>query len=209
MKKTLFVAAFSSILFSGCATKDFVNERVSKESAVIGANMAKMEAETSAKIAANDRRYEERFTAMQNAQNTISKLAQDALNRANAAHKLAEGKLLAETVLTDDKFKFQFGTAKISKEAEAQLIEMVNKLKADNKNVYIEIQGHTDVIGSSQSNMRLGLERAEAVRQLLHKAGIPLHRINTVSYGETQPVNPGFSRAAHAQNRRVVIMVLA
>jgi peptidoglycan-associated lipoprotein len=200
----LILVITSCLVLSACATKDFVNERVGAEASRLNASIAKVDST----IAANDKRYDERFSSMQTAQGATSKLAQDALGRANAAHKLAEGKLVMETVMTDDQFKFDFSTAKVSKSAEAMLNDLVSKLKADNKNIYIEIQGHTDTIGSPQSNLRLGQERAEAVRQYLHKAGIPLHRMSTVSYGETQPSKAGNNRQAHSQNRRVVVMVL-
>ncbi len=204
----LLLAAISCLVFSGCATKEFVTERVGLEGTRLDASIAKVEATTAANAAASDKKNEERFTALQNSQGANSKLAEQALARANAAHKLAEGKLVMETVMTDDQFKFAFGTAKVSKNAETVLNDLVSKLKADNKNIYIEVQGHTDTIGSADSNLRLGQQRADAVRQYLHKAGIPLHRISTISYGESQPAVTGNKRQDHLQNRRVVVMVL-
>jgi peptidoglycan-associated lipoprotein len=207
MKHALLLALCLATL-SGCATKNFVNERVSAEGARLDSSIATARSASAAELAASVKRADERHAALESAQGTTSKLAQDALARANAAHKLAEGKLIAETVLTDDQFKFAFGSARMSKQAEELLLNMASKLKADNKNVFIEIQGHTDAIGSAEANMRLGQARADAVRRQLHKAGIPLHRIHTVSYGESQPVAQGSRRDAHAQNRRVVVMVL-
>jgi peptidoglycan-associated lipoprotein len=204
----LLLAAISCLVFSGCATKEFVTERVGLEGTRLDASIAKVEATAAANAAASDKKNEERFTVLQNSQGANSKLAEQALARANAAHKLAEGKLVMETVMTDDQFKFAFGTAKVNKNAETVLSDLVSKLKADNKNIYIEVQGHTDTVGSAEGNLRLGQQRADAVRQYLHKAGIPLHRISTVSYGESQPAVPGNKRQNHAQNRRVIVMVL-
>ncbi len=205
----LFFAAVSCVVLSACATKDFVNERVGAEGSRLDSNIAKVDAKFDANLAAATKRNDERFATLQTAQGATSKLAEDALARANAAQKLAEGKLLMETVMTDDQFRFQFGAAKVNKTAETVLNDLVTKLKTDNKNVFIEVQGHTDMAGSADSNLRLGQQRADAVRQYLHKAGIPLHRISTVSYGKTQPVATGKTRQAQAQNRRVVVMVLA
>jgi peptidoglycan-associated lipoprotein len=205
----LFFLVIASFVLSACATKDFVNERVGSEGARLDASIAKVDTNLAASIAASTKRNDERFATMQNAQGATSKLAEDALARANAAHKLAEGKLLMETVMTDDQFRFQFGAAKVNKPAETVLNDLVSKLKADNKNIFIEIQGHTDIVGSADSNLRLGQQRADAVRQYLHKAGIPLHRMSTVSYGKSQPIATGKNRQANAQNRRVVLMVLA
>jgi peptidoglycan-associated lipoprotein len=211
MKKLLLIS-ISSLVLSACATKTFVNEQVSTEGKRLESSIANVDAnvaKVNATVTANDRRYEERLASMQSGLGENSKLAQDALGRANAAHKLAEGKLISETVLSDDKFRFSYGTAQLSKSAESMLSDIVGKLKADNKNVFIEIQGHTDTVGSAQYNVKLGQERAEAVRQYLYKSGIPLHRINTVSYGESQPLVKGNNRTANSQNRRVVLMVLA
>ena len=73
--------------------------------------------------------------------------AREALDRANAAHKLAEGKFLYEVVLSDDSMKFPVDKSTLSPEAEQRLSELVSRLKGENKNVYLEIQGHTDSTG--------------------------------------------------------------
>jgi outer membrane protein OmpA-like peptidoglycan-associated protein len=82
-------------------------------------------------------------------------------------------------------------------------------LKAENQNVYLEIQGHTDSVGPEEYNFRLGLERAETVRRYLSESGIPLHRISVISYGEERPVATNKTKDGRSQNRRVVIQVLA
>ena len=85
----------------------------------------------------------------------------------------------------------------------------MQQLTADPKNVYLEIEGHTDSVGSPTLNERLGLERAEAVKRYLYEQhSIPLHKMNVISFGETKPVAPNGTRDGRAQNRRVVIKVL-
>jgi outer membrane protein OmpA-like peptidoglycan-associated protein len=139
----------------------------------------------------------------------ISQTAQDALRRAQEAGKLAEGKFLYETVLTDDKVKFGFDTSDLSPEAMAALDDFAAKIKQDNKNVYVEIQGHTDNVGSEKYNQELGLLRAESVRRYLNqKQSFPLHRINVISYGKTSPIADNKTREGRAQNRRVALVVL-
>jgi outer membrane protein OmpA-like peptidoglycan-associated protein len=87
---------------------------------------------------------------------------------------------------------------------------MINQLKADPKGAYFEIEGHTDNTGSKLVNEKLGMERAEAVKRYLYEQHqIPLHKINVISYGEDKPVAPNNTRDGRAQNRRVVIRVLA
>ena len=99
--------------------------------------------------------------------------------------------------------KFETGKADLSAEAQAALTAFAEKVKATNKNVFIEIEGHADSRGSATSNNQLAIKRAEATRQYLRDQGIPLNRMETVSYGETKPTSNG-----DTEDRRVVMVVL-
>ena len=188
----LAVAAMAVGAFGlgGCATKDYVNE----------------------KVAAEDTKVQAAQTTLDQHQTHLSRLDQstkDALERATAAGKLAEGKFLYSMVLSDDSVKFPEDSSKLSPEAQQRLLEFAEKLKNDNRNVYLEIQGHTDSRGSDSRNQRLGEERAEAVRNYLHdQHGIALNRMQVISYGESKPVEDNKTKEHRAQNRRVVIKVL-
>jgi peptidoglycan-associated lipoprotein len=135
--------------------------------------------------------------------------AGEALSRANAAHKLAEGKFLYQVVLSDDSVKFPVNRHALSPEAEARLAELAQRLKGENKSVYLEIQGYTDATGAEDYNEKLGQDRAEAVRRYLSKQGVALNRMATISYGEEDPVAPDDTPEGRAQNRRVAIVVLS
>ena len=87
-------------------------------------------------------------------------------------------------VLSDDSVKFPVDSAKLSPEAQERLTAFADKLKDDNRNVYLEIQGHTDARGPATVNERLGEERAEAVRRFMNQHGVPLNRMATISYGK-------------------------
>ena len=104
--------------------------------------------------------------------------------------------------------KFGPSKAALSPEAQARLDAFVDKLKTDNRNVYVEVQGHTDATGSKVANYRLGEERAEAVRRYLNEKGVALNRISTISYGPDVPAAPNKNRAGRQANRRVVLIVL-
>ncbi|MGA7179522.1 MAG: OmpA family protein [Thiobacillaceae bacterium] len=210
MTTSLLWTALLAILVSGCATKDYVNEQIASvnkrlegQSTKLG-NLDSGYASVGRDLKAQGSRIDRNEANI--GQN--SKLAQDALDRASAAHVLAEGKLIDELVLSDDKVKFAWNKAVISKDGKAQLDAFAQQLTVDNKNVYIEIQGHTDSTGTAAYNKQLGLERAEVVHDYLNQAGIPLHRMNVISYGETRPVTDNKTRAHRAQNRRVVLEVL-
>ena len=119
-------------------------------------------------------------------------------------------RLVYEVTLNEDQGNFRFGRADLPDEAKARLDELVSQLKADPQGVYIEIEGHTDSIGSKTLNERLGMERAETVKRYLYETHqVPLHKINVISYGEDKPVAPNNTRDGRAQNRRVVVKVLS
>lgn len=166
----------------GCATKGFVRENV----AVVGSRVDTASTELAA----------------------VGGTARDALDRATAAGKLAEGKFLFAEVLSDDSMKFQVDQASLSPEAQSRLDAFVEKLKTDNRNVYVEVQGHTDATGPKDHNYRLGEARAESVRRYLNQHGVALNRIGTISYGPDAPVAGNGDRDGRQQNRRVVLIVL-
>ncbi|MGE5233774.1 MAG: OmpA family protein [Acidobacteriota bacterium] len=201
-KKTMWVplAIAAALVAAGCATKDYVKQEVGSSEAKSSERIAGVETQVE-KNQMTLKEHDTRITA-------TSKTAQEALDRAIAAGKLAEGKFLYETVLSDDKVKFSFDKADLSADAKKALDEFADNLKKDNKNVYIEIQGHTDNIGSDDYNLKLGEGRAEAVRRYLSMKGVPLHRMNVISYGKTAPVADNKTREGRAQNRRVVLVVL-
>ena len=69
----------------------------------------------------------------------------------------------------------------------------------------ITIEGNTDERGSREYNIALGQKRADSVRQMMVILGVKEDQIETVSFGEEKPRNPGHDEAAFAQNRRADI----
>src|SRR5262249_51354408 len=111
--------------------------------------------------------------------------------------------------LQDDATKFALNKYALSDDEKSKLTDFANKLKTDNRNVYIEIQGHTDATGTADYNMTLGEERAEAGRLCLNEQGVALNPMNTTAYGKTARVADNKPKAGRAQNRRVNIVVMA
>jgi outer membrane protein OmpA-like peptidoglycan-associated protein len=196
------IALFSSALLiagglSACATPDYVRRQVAAEDLKLQA--------TQGQVAANQTTLSDHEARMAG----LDRTSREALDRAQAAGKLAEGKFLYAMVLSDDSVKFPPDSSELSPEARTRLLDLVQKLKSENKNVYLEIQGHTDAAGSKSVNMRLGQDRAEAVRLFMNRQGVALNRMATISYGGDAPVASNKTRSGRAQNRRVVIVVLA
>jgi outer membrane protein OmpA-like peptidoglycan-associated protein/uncharacterized membrane protein YeaQ/YmgE (transglycosylase-associated protein family) len=69
--------------------------------------------------------------------------------------------------------------------------------------VTIRIEGHTDNLGDPAANRRLSLERANAVKDALVKAGVPPDRISTEGFGSEKPLAPNDTEENRAKNRRI------
>jgi peptidoglycan-associated lipoprotein len=179
MRALLTVILAAGALTSGCATQKYVDTQ----------------------IATLNQSLTERGTATEG-------LARDALGRANAAHKLAEGKFVYAATLSEEMARFSPSRSELPPEAQARLAQISDQLIADNKNVYIEIQGHTDSTGSPAVNQNVGLARAEAVRLFLNQRGVPLNRMASISYRDTAPAAPNDTAQSRAANRRVVLIVM-
>lgn len=135
--------------------------------------------------------------------------AREALQRAMDAGRLAEGKFVYQVALNDGTLRFPLGKSVLSAEGMKALDAFAARLRSENRNVYVEIQGHTDNTGSEAGNQALGLARAAEVRQYLAVRGaVPLHRLSVISYGATTPLADNKTRKGREQNRRVVLVVL-
>jgi outer membrane protein OmpA-like peptidoglycan-associated protein len=187
------VLAAGAVSLGACATEKYVNEHV---------------AVVDQKAQATQGQVDQQGQALQQHDARLAQLdqaAKDAMQRADAAGKAAAGKFAYSPVLTDDSIKFNASSAKLSAEAQTRLMDLVNKLKADNKNVYVEIQGHTD----SREPMSVGKARADAVMRFMNQQGVALNRMASITYGKEQPIAANSTKAGRAQNRCVVLVVLA
>ncbi len=143
------------------------------------------------------------------AANTANSAAKEAANKATAVETSVR-RLVYTVTLSEDQGNFKFGAADLPDEAKARLDSVINQLKSNPQGVFIEIEGHTDNVGDKAMNEKLGMERAEVVKRYIYEQHqVPLHKINTISYGEDKPVAPNNTRDGRAQNRRVVIRVLS
>jgi len=231
MRKSLFTASILALAVAvapACATKKFVRTEVGNVNSKVdtlggtvettqqrvGTNEARIgsvdqKAEAAGKAAADAR------GAAGQAQNSADAAAASAKavgTRVDsvAADVAASRKLVYEVTLSEDQGNFKFGKTDLPDEAKARLDQVVQQMKADTKNIFIEIEGHTDNVGSPEINERIGMERAEAVKRYLYEQHqIPLHKMNVISYGEEKPVAPNNKRDGRAQNRRVVVKVLS
>lgn len=186
---------------AACASKGFVRSTVEESEARTTRTTDVLQSQIErdqTKLAQHEEQMEE-----------ISATAGDALERAIAAGKLAEGKFLYETILSEDKIRFDFDKADPTPSGVETLAAFASDLKSRNEDVFIEVQGHTDATGSEAYNLALGEKRAESVRRYLSREhGIALHRMSVISYGESSPIADNATREGRSVNRRVGLIVL-
>ncbi len=103
--------------------------------------------------------------------------------------------------------RFRSGSATLEPSALPLLKQVASVLKAA-ASLSIEIQGHTDDVGSALKNVRLSQKRAEAIRAVLVKAGVAQSRLVAKGYGPTRPRASNSTPAGREQNRRVEFLIL-
>ncbi len=101
---------------------------------------------------------------------------------------------------------FDFGKATLLNESKLELNRVAEFLKK-NRNASIEVDGHTDDVGTEEANNRLSLERATNVMNYLIERKIPKERMEAKGFGKTRPIKKGSDDASRALNRRVEMVI--
>ena len=208
LSPALVVVLVLGLSLTGCATKKWVNEQVSAYGQVTNTKIHELQDS----VEGNQAEISELAANQEALAADVAKLSEateEAMARADAAGVLALGKFLYEVTITDDGVMFGFDKAGLSDEAKAELDEFAATVKAVEGHAYVEIQGHTDNIGSEGYNLKLGYKRAEAAMRYLNmEQGIPLFRMNVISYGEYKPIGDNSTKDGRAQNRRVTLVAM-
>ncbi|MBM13507.1 MAG: peptidoglycan-associated lipoprotein [Halieaceae bacterium] len=129
--------------------------------------------------------------------------AQEAAAREAEQQARAEAQRALEVAAADvgTIFYFGFDSSSLTDESRAQVDAHITALLGNNDSVRLE--GHTDERGTREYNLALGERRANAVRDYMVANGVPSYRIETISYGEENPVAYGSGETNWQQNRRV------
>ena len=221
MLRKLFVAIPITVMAvsgTACASKKFVRTSVGEVNDKVD-SLGRSVEETQERTRKNEGRITE-VDQKADAAHQAARQANDAATAASSEAKAVGSKLddfdksnrrlVYEVVLNEDSGNFKFGKTELPDEAKQKIDQMVSQLKTDPKNIWIEIEGHTDNVGPKTVNEKIGLERAEAVQRYLYEQyQIPLHKMNVISYGADKPIAPNKTKDGRAQNRRVVVKVLA
>lgn len=189
MMKLLLTFLFSVLFLSNCATRSFVRDEVQKVRVVAEENRSGII------------RVEENFEAIEIETDRALALADYVLWKSNVA--------VTEfvTYLSKREIYFAFDSYGFDKKAVSVLAE-VGRLLRLNPEYELTVEGHTDNIASNVYNQDLGRRRVESVEKyLVERFDIPLHRIFSLTFGESAPKASNATSAGRAENRRVVLQV--
>lgn len=179
----LMILAFSLTLFSGCAEKKAVVKDEAVQEQKAPAQAAPVVDDEAARRA---KEQADREAALK------AQAAKDAAAKRNAA-------ALAD--LNIQNIYFDFDKSSIRPDAR-EILKANAEIFVKNGEAKIVIEGYCDERGTAEYNMALGERRAQEAKQYLVNLGINASRIETISYGEERPADPGHDEAAWAHNRR-------
>ncbi len=193
---TALALGASVILLAGCKTSSGAIEQqpVTNAADLAGAN--KVETEPAATETAVDQLGGEAFAepelGTEELTDTVSTVAQE----------IEEGQRILSPVY------FAYDSDRLSDEA-LKALETNARWLVLHPALRVVIEGHCDERGSIEYNLDLGAKRARAVRDHLSRLGIAPARLETISYGEERPADPGRSESAWARNRRAEFVLEA
>ena len=101
---------------------------------------------------------------------------------------------------------FDFDSSKV-KEGVKESLNTLGKALAENKDIKLKIDGHTDYIGTEQYNLNLSLKRANSIKNYLIEKGVSANNISIEGYGKQNPVANNSTKAGRAKNRRVEFII--
>jgi len=220
------------LILTGCATKDFVKETVSKQRTEVDQRIDKVEGQVGegsqrlgtveAKVTEQGQRFEavgSRVGAVETSVGQTANAAREAQERANGAMARADGAAAradevdgrltrlwstrhARSLVETTEVRFAFGRADLNDGAQTALLGLVKEMR-ENPLFVVELEGYTDAAGSPQYNLELSQRRVDAVRRFLVQQGVDQTRIHAIGLG------PISDRTMPAEQKRRVSVKLS
>jgi len=223
--RTFTLIAASMLLFSGCATKNWVQGYVGTERAEIDQRFASMDAkvdeqsahlnQVESKVSETAQRTEgmgNQLRSLEGSVGEVKGIATASQERADAAYKKAEESDSRLTSLWGNRHKrtdvetvdvlFGFDRWNLADAAQNNLASVVKELKENDKLV-VELVGYTDPVGNPEYNVQLSQRRVEAVRRYLSQQGVELWRIDSLGMGQILGKN-----LSNDKKRRVTVKLM-
>jgi len=109
----------------------------------------------------------------------------------------------AKEIRITQQIQFEFNKATIKGDISFRILDEIVQILKDNPKINLEVQGHTDNVGSASYNERLSQSRADSVRAYLVSHGTDAARLVSKGYGLSKPLVPNNTDANRGLNRRV------
>ena len=116
-------------------------------------------------------------------------------------------RITEERIEIEQKIQFASGKSRILP-VSYPILDSVAQVMSDYPDIDVQVEGHTDSDGSESFNQRLSQSRADAVREYLTDKGIAADRLQSIGYGETQPIDTNRTNAGKSNNRRVEFRIV-
>lgn len=223
----VLLAPALAMALTGCATKDFVRELVSKSEVTLDTKIG----EQAKRIDEQGQRIDEqaktvdahgkqlgdmgaRFTKLETTVDETGNIARSTSAKAEeAATRVDEvntrltrlwadrnNRQLVETI----QIQFAFDRADLSDGAQTTLVALIREL-TENPALTVDLEGYTDRRGAAEYNVRLSERRATAVRRFLVEHGVDLARINWIGMGKLAAQGTGLD---DPKSRRVTLRLM-
>ena len=226
------VALGAVALMSGCATKKYVRTQVDTSTHELSTRIdTRLDTDEQTMKSSEGqieelngvtRDHSQKISTLDNGLKQTDGKAQQALSTGQTAQNAAN-KAVGEVASLDTKFqnrnhyvvlneeqvRFKFNSAKLDPQFQKVLDDIAQQLK-QNPDAILVMEGHTDATGSDDYNIQLGQKRVHAVvRYLAVNQEVPINRISDLSFGKDKPIAPNKTKDGRAQNRTVVIRIMA
>jgi peptidoglycan-associated lipoprotein len=189
LKLFMVLTIIASLMIAGCASKGYVDQKISEMQAQMDSEMNSVKAQS----ALNG----DEIKRLKTLTTELSGKTEKALNMAKGFENYQ--------IIWEGVVNFDFDSYEMTQLSKDNLEELGVKM-SDFPRSLLEMAGHTDQMGSKTYNIELGRKRAQSVqRYLVDQFGVPLYRMYTVSHGESRPVAMPDENNAHSKNRRVVL----
>jgi outer membrane protein OmpA-like peptidoglycan-associated protein len=169
-----------------------------KQAADAEAQQARLQAQQAQ--AAADQAQRDRAQAEQE-KNALRERLREQLNAVLETRETARG-----LIVNVSDVLFDTASANLKPGAREKLARVAGIL-ATHPDLHIEVEGHTDSVGSEEYNQKLSERRAESVKGYLLQQKIPANELASVGFGESKPVASNSTAAGRQQNRRVELVV--
>jgi len=180
---------------------DIIKPEVSKTQKIINSmqNIVKEEEQIESEVAFTDKKSKEVFANKE-------KVEEDK-NSKSLSEKSAEIQKTINQILSDKKIIFKRRSTKITLES-LETVKEIAKILKENKNLNVEIAGHTDSRGKASLNKRISQDRANSVKKVLVSLGVSKSNLKAVGYGEDFPIAKDDKDGLSAENRRVEFNII-